>query len=146
MPPKLSSTLAALGADSDPDLLEEAVRVLGGSWAELARVRRAAEATTDVSEMSESDLRACLATALSGTSAPVIAVWPTDRAAAGITTESLITAIDDLWYPAMDDLVVIAGTGDHTTVLVLDHEERMTVTRLPGQGACSRATRTLEPT
>ncbi|MFI8910920.1 hypothetical protein ACIGW4_04780 [Streptomyces sp. NPDC053513] len=120
-----------MGAEHDPELLEEALRVMGGSWAELPRVRRSAEAATDVSEMTESALQVCLAEALGDLPSTLIAVWPADRVAAGLTSEELITAIDDLWYPSMDDLVVISTAGDHTTVLVLDHEEQLTVTRLP---------------
>ncbi|MFI9746713.1 hypothetical protein [Streptomyces sp. NPDC052494] len=131
MPPKLTSTLAALGAENDPDLLVEAMRVIGGSWSELPQVRRSAETTTDVSDMTASALQTCLAAALDDFRSTVVAAWPADRVAARVSAEKLITAIDDLWYPAMDDLVVISAAGDHTTVLVLDHEEQLTITRLP---------------
>ncbi|MEU2236937.1 hypothetical protein [Streptomyces vietnamensis] len=130
MPPKLTSTLATLGTENDPELLEEALRVIGGSWAELPRVRLSAETTIDVSEMAESALQVCLATFLGDPRSPLIVTWPADRVAARLTSEKLISAIDDLWYPAMDDLVVISTAGDHVTVLVLDHEEELTVTRL----------------
>ncbi|WP_189944748.1 hypothetical protein [Streptomyces roseolus] len=51
--------------------------------------------------------------------------------AAEMTVSSLLDSIDDLWYTAMDDLVVLeVGSADERLMIVLDHEERLACTRL----------------
>jgi hypothetical protein len=41
-----------------------------------------------------------------------------------------VTNFDDLWFPAMDDVVVLLDSGGALHVLVLDHEERITFSRV----------------
>ncbi|MFD5104796.1 hypothetical protein [Streptomyces cinereoruber] len=60
--------------------------------------------------------------------------WPADGIATRMTAERLLSSLDDLWYPAMDVLVVLHEDANGTSVLVLDHEERLTVVRMHGGG------------
>ncbi|MFG3493150.1 hypothetical protein [Streptomyces sp. NPDC047972] len=129
MPPKLASTLEALGAESSPEMFDEFVRAIGGSLSDLVRIRHNAEKRTDLSEATVPELRAAVEARLQGAGESVLAVWPADRVAARIHVALLLQSIDDLWYPAMDDLVVIADEPE-PTVVVLDHEEQLTCTRL----------------
>ncbi|MFE6455889.1 hypothetical protein ACFVP0_00260 [Streptomyces cinereoruber] len=134
MPPRLRATLTALGAPPDPAALEEIVRAFGGSWAELDRLRRTAGTPVDVSGATEAELRAHLTYQLPCSTGVVKTAWPADGIATRMTAERLISSIDDLWYPATDDLVVLHEDADGTSVLVLDHEERLTVVRMHGGG------------
>jgi hypothetical protein len=48
--------------------------------------------------------------------------------------------VDDLWFPAMDDIVAVLHAGSDLMVLVLDHEELITLSILnPGEVAASGA-------
>ncbi|MGW9447930.1 hypothetical protein [Streptomyces sp. NPDC055632] len=134
MPPRLRATLTSLGTPPDPTALDEIVRAVGGSWAELDRLRRTAGTPVDVSGMTEAELRARLAAQLPNGGGVVKTAWPADGIAARMTAARLITSIDDLWYPATDDLVVLHEGADGTSVLVLDHEERLTGIRFHGGG------------
>ncbi|MFJ4871272.1 hypothetical protein [Streptomyces sp. NPDC088757] len=134
MPPRLRATPTALGAPPDPTALEEIVRAVGGSWTELDRLRRTAGTSVDVSEMTEAELRAFLAEQLPSNSGTVKTAWPADGITARMTAEQLISSIDDLWYLATDDLIVLHEDAAGTTVLFLDHEERLTVVRIHGGG------------
>ncbi|WP_030206479.1 hypothetical protein [Streptomyces bikiniensis] len=134
MPPRLRATLTALGTPPDPAALEEVVRAIGGSWAELDRLRRTASTPVDVSGTTEAGLRSHLASQLPCSTGVVKTAWPADGIATRMTAERLVSSIDDLWYPATDDLVVLHEGADGTSVLVLDHEERLTVVRMHGGG------------
>ncbi|MYS06902.1 hypothetical protein GTW71_10750 [Streptomyces sp. SID6041] len=59
----------------------------------------------------------------------MLVAWPADRVAARIRVALLLRSIDGLWYPAMDDLVVLTDEPERT-VVVLDHEEQLTCTRI----------------
>jgi len=130
MPPGLNSTLTAMGVDADSALLDSVIDMIGGSWAELIHLRQRSGTATDVSEMTDDELRACLAIRLRDPAADVVVAWPADRVAARMSGTQLLMAIDSLWYPAMDDLVVLRNDASGTTLLVLDHEERLTATQL----------------
>ncbi|MFC7973697.1 MULTISPECIES: hypothetical protein [Streptomyces] len=134
MPPRLRATLTALGAPPDPTALEEIVRAVGGSWAELDRLRRTAGRPVDVSGTTEAELRAYLSSQLPYSTGVVKTAWPADGITTRMTAERLLSSLDDLWYPAMDDLVVLHEDANGTSVLVLDHEERLTVVRMHGGG------------
>ncbi|MFD8644054.1 hypothetical protein ACFV14_27585 [Streptomyces zaomyceticus] len=130
MPPELVGTLEALGAESSPEMFDEFVRAIGGSLSALARMRRNAEGRTDLSEATVPELRTAVEGRLQGAGESVLAAWPADRVAARLPVALLLQSLDDLWYPAMDDLVVITH-GPELTVVVLDHEEQLTCTRIP---------------
>ncbi|MGW0028320.1 hypothetical protein ACWDXD_00550 [Streptomyces sp. NPDC003314] len=134
MPPRLRATLTSLGTPPDSTALAEVVRAVGGSWAELDRLRRTAGTPVDVSGLTETELRACLASQLPSRDGVVKTAWPADGIATRMTAARLITSVDALWYPSTDDLVVLREETDGTSVLVLDHEERLTVIRMHGDG------------
>ncbi|MFB7278439.1 hypothetical protein ACFCZV_15115 [Streptomyces hydrogenans] len=131
MPPGLTKTLTQMGLRPDPGALERAMELIGGSWGELSRLRSDAHLNMDVSEADGDELRSVLSLWLAESSGVLIVAWPTDRVATEMPVSSLLDSIDDLWYPAMDDLVVleVSSMGERL-VLVLDHEERLTCTRL----------------
>ncbi|TXS16647.1 hypothetical protein EAO70_15005 [Streptomyces sp. adm13(2018)] len=129
MPPKLASTIEALGAESRPEMFDEFVRAIGGSLSDLVGIRHNAEGRTDLSEATVSELRTAVEALLQGAGESVLVAWPADRVAARIRVALLLESIDDLWYPAMDDLVVLTDEPE-PTVVVLDHEEQLTCTRI----------------
>ncbi|MFF5502827.1 hypothetical protein [Streptomyces roseolus] len=131
MPPGLTEKLAAMGLRPDPSTLERVIDLIGGSWCELPRLRSNAHLHMDVSEADDDELRSALSLLLAESSGLLNVAWPTDRVAAEMTVSSLLDSIDDLWYPAMDDLVVLeVSSADDRLMIVLDHEERLTCTRL----------------
>ncbi|MFB7025345.1 MULTISPECIES: hypothetical protein [unclassified Streptomyces] len=82
--------------------------------------------------MTEATLQSCMTANLGDLRSTVLVAWPSDRVAVKITGAQLVATIDDLWYPGMDDLVVVCPAGNPTKVVVLDHEEQLSVIRLPG--------------
>lgn len=131
MPPGLTEQLTAMGLRPDPLALERVMELIGGSWGELPRLLSAAHLRVEVSEADTDELRSVLSLWLAESSGRVITAWPSDRVAVEMTVASLLDSIDDLWYPAMDDLVVVeVDTTDTRLMIVLDHEERLTCTRL----------------
>ncbi|MEV4936544.1 hypothetical protein [Streptomyces zaomyceticus] len=130
MPPKLIGTLEALGGESTPEMFDEFVRAIGGSLSDLVRLRRDAEERIDLSHATVPELRAAVEGHLQEAGESVLAAWPSDRVAARIRVTLLLQSLDDLWCPAMDDLVVITDRPE-LTVVVLDHEEQLTCTRIP---------------
>ncbi|MGW6964021.1 hypothetical protein ACWGET_08225 [Streptomyces zaomyceticus] len=129
MPPQLAGTLEALGAESTPELFDGLPRTLGGSLSDLVRMRRDAEERIDLSHATVPELRAALEERLPGAGTTVLVAWPAERVAARLPVALLLQSIDDLWYSAMDDLVVVTH-GPELTVVVLDHEEQLTCTRI----------------
>ena len=45
--------------------------------------------------------------------------------------------VDDLWFPAMDDIVCVSPSGNQLVVLVLDHEELITFSTVNQPLRCS---------
>jgi len=131
MPPGLTKQLTEMGLRSDPLALERVMELIGGSWGELPRLRGDAHLRIDMSEADSDELRSVLTLWLAESSGCLIAAWPNDRVAAEMTVTALLDSIDDLWYPAMDDLIVLeVSATDERLMIVLDHEERLTCTRL----------------
>ncbi|MFF3839516.1 hypothetical protein [Streptomyces sp. NPDC001930] len=130
MPPGLAMTLAALGAEGGPEMFDEFLGTIGGSLSELVRMRHDAEERIDLSEATVPELRAALEDRLQGADETVLVAWPADRVASGLHVAQLLQSIDDLWYPAMDDLVVVFTDESAVTVVILDHEEQLTRTRI----------------
>ncbi|MFF5975120.1 hypothetical protein ACFY7C_26800 [Streptomyces sp. NPDC012769] len=75
-------------------------------------------------------LRGELAALLPVSEAELGVVRPADRVAVALSRDRLLSAVGDLWYPGADDLVIVHRSGDHTLVVVLDHEERLMAARL----------------
>ena len=53
--------------------------------------------------------------------------WIADRLGARISFGTLAANISDLWFPATDDIVAVLQLGSTLMVLVLDHEEAITL-------------------
>ncbi|MFH8625742.1 hypothetical protein ACH4A8_28300 [Streptomyces vietnamensis] len=131
MPPKLHATLGALGVVPDPAVLARVLLLLGGDWGELPRIRRDARFDVDVSEAGEDALRGVLASWVSPSEGSLLVAWPADRVGVAMAAAQLAGAIGELWYPAVDDLVVVQERrSGQCLVVVLDHEERLTCTWL----------------
>ncbi|MFD8012311.1 hypothetical protein [Streptomyces sp. NPDC058955] len=143
MPPGLSSTLSALGLRPDAQALARVVEVIGGSWSRLPLLRGDARYDVDVSEDTDSEaLRALLAPWLADDGPSVFVAWPADRVAVEMRASALLATLDDLWYPSMDELIVVAtAASGEFLVLVLDHEERLTCTRLAPRSPSRRRAR-----
>jgi hypothetical protein len=125
MPPHLKETLAAMESDATPQTYEEFLDILGGSLSKLSDITRSTESSLDVSEFDSLELKSALRARFQDTGRQVLAAWPTDRTAVKISCQSLIDRIDDLWYPSMDDLVIVDGSSEGNRVIILDHEERL---------------------
>ncbi|MFI1365784.1 hypothetical protein [Streptomyces griseochromogenes] len=126
MPPHLRETLAAIGAYEGPDSYDGFLAALGGSPARLTVLVRRAEVALDVSDLDAGQLRDALRTAVADVGQDVWAAWPDMRTAVRVAYRAVLERLDDLWYPGSDDLVIIDGDE---RVLVLDHEERLFLTR-----------------
>jgi hypothetical protein len=126
MPPHLRETLAAIEAYEGPGAYGGFLDALGGSLARLPVLIRCAEVALDVSDLDADQLRDALRTAVEDAGQVVWAAWPAERTAVRVGYRAVLERIDDLWYPSADDLVIIDGND---RVLVLDHEERLFLTR-----------------
>ncbi|WP_329576066.1 hypothetical protein [Streptomyces sp. NBC_01361] len=130
MPPRLTATLESIGAAPDLGAYEELLALLGGTLAPLAGVLRQTSGVVDVSEMTLPETCALLRAELGDVEGQVLAAWPGDGVAVRLAPERLLEHFDDLWYPAMDDLVLVGATGEGRKLVVLDHEERLASTPL----------------
>jgi hypothetical protein len=69
------------------------------------------------------------------------AAWIADRVGARMSFETFVANIDSLWFPARDDVVCVLAAADDLMVLVVDHEELITLSRVDssehaGQHGC----------
>jgi hypothetical protein len=53
--------------------------------------------------------------------------WIADGLGARMSLEAFASNVGDLWFPAMDDIVAVLHCGGTLMVLVLDHEELITL-------------------
>ncbi|MGY1578205.1 hypothetical protein [Streptomyces sp. MN13] len=99
IPPHLTETLASMDAHRIPaaftDLLLPA---LGESLP-----------GTDVSELTTEELRRAFLSYLPDTGQEVLVAWPADRTTAKLPYRAVLERIDDLWYPSMDDLIIVGS-------------------------------------
>ena len=56
--------------------------------------------------------------------------WIADRLGARIGFETFVANIGSLWFPARDDVVCVLAADDGLMVLVVDHEELITLSRV----------------
>ncbi|MFF7747916.1 hypothetical protein ACFZCP_01435 [Streptomyces sp. NPDC007971] len=126
MPPHLRQTLAAIDAYEGPGAHDGFLSALGGSLDRLPVLITHAEVALDVSALDADQLRDALRTAVADVGQDVWAAWPAERTAVRAGYRAVLERIDDLWYPSSDDLVIVDGDEQ---VLVLDHEERLFLTR-----------------
>ena len=130
MPPQLTSVLAALAVEASPTEFAAVESVLGGSFSGLAEIRRDPVAKIDAGDLTSQEVSDWLSRLPIGQHAELHVAWISDRLGARMSFETLAANINDLWFPAMDDIVSVVHSGSQLMVLVLDHEELITLSSL----------------
>lgn len=127
MPPKLTAVLAALSIEASPGEFAEVESLLGGSLSGLAEIRRNPVAKLNAVDLTDQEVSDWLSELPVGQDAKLHVAWVADRLGARMNLEVLAANIDDLWFPAMDDIVCVLPSSNQLVVIVLDHEESITV-------------------
>jgi len=127
MPPQLTTVLAALAVKASPDEFTAVENLLGGSFSGLAEIRRNPVAKIDAADLTGQEVRDWLSALPIEQHTELNVAWIADRLGARISFETFAATIDDLWFPAMDDIVCVLHSGSRLMVLVLDHEELITL-------------------
>jgi len=130
MPPALTAVLAALGVEASPGEFATVESLLGGSFSGLAEIRRAALAKTNAVDLTSQEVKDWLSELPIGQHAELHVAWIADQLGARMSFETLTDNVADLWFPAMDDIVSVGQSGSQLMVLVLDHEELITLSNL----------------
>jgi hypothetical protein len=130
MPPKLSTVLAALAVEASPDEFAAVEGLLGGSFSRLAEIRRNPVAAIDAVDLTGQDVRDWLSGLPIAEHAELQVAWIADRIGARMNFETFVANVDDLWFPAMDDIVSVLYSNSNLMVLVLDHEELITLSSI----------------
>ncbi|MFE9581099.1 hypothetical protein ACFYO1_32325 [Nocardia sp. NPDC006044] len=123
MPPMLAQTLTRLGAVDDRTSFDRPVARVGG-LSTVWELLRAADMVLDVGELGPETVREWLRTLPIAESEWVAVAWPADATTVRMRFDQFADCFDDLWYPAQDDVVVVAERNGAVDVLVLGHEER----------------------
>lgn len=127
MPPKLTAVLAALAVEASPGEFAAVESLLGGSLSGLAEIRRDPVAKINAADLTYQEVRDWLSELPIGQHAELHVAWIADRLGARMSFETFTANVDDLWFPAMDDIVSVLHSGSQLMVLVLDHEELITL-------------------
>jgi hypothetical protein len=127
MPPQLTTVLAALAVEASPGEFAAVESLLGGSFSGLAEIRRHPVAKVDAADLTGQEVRDWLSALPIEQHTELNVAWIADRLGARISFETFAVNIDDLWFPAMDDIVCVLHSGNRLMVLVLDHEELITL-------------------
>jgi hypothetical protein len=139
MPPKLTAVLAGLAVEASSGEFAAVENFLGGSFSRLAEIRRNPVAKIDAVDLTGQEIRDWLSALPIGKHAELHVAWIADGLGARMSFETFTANVDDLWFPAMDDVVSVLHSGSDLMVLVLDHEELITLSsadlsRDDGQG------------
>jgi hypothetical protein len=127
MPPQLSAVLAALGVEASSGEFAAVESLLGGSLSGLAGIRQDPVARIDAVELTGRQIRDRLSGLPIGPGAELHVAWVADRVGARMSFGTFAANADDLWFPALDDVVAVLHSGGQLMVLVLDHEELITL-------------------
>jgi hypothetical protein len=127
MPPKLGAVLAALAIEASPGEFAAVERLLGGSFSGLAEIRQNPVAQIDAADLTSQEVRDWLSGLPIEEHAELHVAWIADRLGARMSFETFVANVDDLWFPAMDDIVSVLHSDSSLMVLVLDHEELVTL-------------------
>ena len=130
MPPDLTAVLAALAVQASPGDFAAAERLLGGSFSGLADIRRNPVATIDAIELTGQEVTDQLSALPIGHGAELHVAWIAERLGARMSFATFAANAGDLWFPAMDDIACVLSSAGQLLVLVLDHEELITLSRL----------------
>jgi hypothetical protein len=127
VPPQLTTVLAALAVEASHDEFAAVESLLGGSFSRLAEIRRHPVAKVDAADLTGQEVRDWLSALPVEQHTELDVAWIADRIGARISFETFSANIDDLWFPAMDDIVCVLHSSGRLMVLVLDHEELITL-------------------
>jgi hypothetical protein len=136
MPPKLTAVLAALAIEASPGEFAAVESLLGGSFYGLAEIRREPVAKIDAVDLTCQEVRDWLSGLPIGQHAELHVAWIADRLGAQMSFETFAANVDDLWFPAMDDIVSVTHSNGQLMILILDHEELITLSSVnPREGS-----------
>ncbi|MGD0705398.1 MAG: hypothetical protein ABSA02_36615 [Trebonia sp.] len=127
MPPELTAVLATLAVEASSGEFAAVQSFLGGSFSRLAEIRRNPVAKIDAVDLTSQEISDWLSELPIEPHAELHVAWIADRLGARMSFETFTCNIDDLWFPAMDDVVSVLHSGSDVMVLVLDHEELITL-------------------
>jgi hypothetical protein len=130
VPPELTAVLAALAVEASPGGFAAAERLLGGSFPELADVRRNPVATIDGAGLTRQEVSDQLSGLPIGHDAELHVAWIAERLGARMSFATFAANAGDLWFPAIDDIACVQYSAGQLLVLVLDHEELIALSRL----------------
>ena len=127
MPPKLGAVLAALSVEASADEFANVEAFLGGSFSGLAEIRRNPVAKIDAVDLTLEDVKDWISGLPIGQHTELHIAWIADHIGARMSFETFAANVDDLWFPAMDDIVAVLHSEANLMALVLDHEELITL-------------------
>jgi hypothetical protein len=107
---------------------------MGGSFSGLSAVGRDPAARIDAADLTSGEISGWLSGLPIGQQAELRVAWIAHRFGAPMSFETFATNIDDLWFPAMDDVVCVPHSDGDRMVLVLDHEELITFSSVNPRG------------
>lgn len=118
--------LAALAVEASRDEYQAAEDQFGMLLDRLAGIRSESAVEADGSDLTPSQIREWLARLPVRPDEEARVLWVADRIGARMPFAAFVSNVDDLWFPAQDDVVVLLDSREALDVLVLDHEERFT--------------------
>lgn len=130
MPPELTAVLAALAVQASPGDFAAAERLLGGSFSGLADIRRNPVITIDATELTSHEITDRLSGFPIGPDAELHVAWIAERLGTRMSFATFAANVGDLWFPAMDDIACVLHSARQLQILVLDHEEFITLSIL----------------
>jgi hypothetical protein len=124
MPPNLNTVLNELGTRRVSDPVEE-FKNIGFDISKLDHPPRLESSSVDTSDLEVQIVKEWLHNIPHENGCDVFAFWPASGTGGYLKFEDFVERYDDLWYPAMDDVVAVT-LGNPETILVMDHEEKFT--------------------
>ncbi|MFG1795384.1 hypothetical protein [Nocardia sp. NPDC049149] len=125
----LAEVLATLGAVADRTGFDRLLARVGGLHT-VCELLSTSETVIDVGEWEPEAVREWLRALPIAECEQVVVAWPADATAARMRFEQFADCFDLLWFPAQDDVLVVAEKVGAVEVLVLDHEERFAYARM----------------
>ena len=131
MPPQLTTVLAALAIEASPGGYTAVESLLGGSFSAIAEIRCDCFAKLDATRLTGGEIGEWLAALPIEPHAELRAAWVAHRLGARLDLTTLAANIEDLWFPATDNIVSVLDRGGDLLILVLGHEEHITLSNVP---------------
>jgi hypothetical protein len=138
MPLNLSAVLAGLAVEAGPSEFAAVKNLLRGTFSGLADVRRKPAARIDAADLTPQEIKDWLSGLPIAQQAELRVAWIADRLGARMSFEMFAANVDSLWFPAMDDIVAVLASDGDIVVLVLDHEELITLSGVDSGQHCGR--------